>query len=298
MAKVLVVGATGQVGGAVALGLAQSAGHHVHALVRRGHENPKAKALTDSSVSIVTGDLTDPTSFSSACEGMDVVITTVTSMPTNADDGLRRVDLEGSVALIEAAENAGVQRFVYTSYSGNLRVPSPLETAKRTCEQRLLDTRMDVVILRPSYFMEVWLGPHLGIDIANGQARVYGSGENKGSYVSASDVAAFAIAAATRNQAGKHIVEMGGPEALSQLDAIKIIGEHAGREMQLTFIPLEALEQQYASATDPLQKTFGALMLGYAKGDLITDAERNAREYGVKLTSLREVLKRQRAQAA
>jgi hypothetical protein len=39
-------------------------------------------------------------------------------------------------------------------------------------------------------------------------------------------------------------------------------------------------------------------MLGYAKGDLITDAERNAREFGVKLTSLREVLTRQRAQAA
>jgi uncharacterized protein YbjT (DUF2867 family) len=296
MAEVLVVGATGQVGSAVALGLAR-AQHSVHGLIRHGGENPKAKPLAEAGISIQSGDLTDPASLSSACKGMDVVITTATSMPFNADDGLRRVDLEGTLALIEAAEHAGVQRFVYTSYSGNLRVPSPLETAKRTCEQRLLDTRMDVVILRPSYFMEVWLGPHLGIDIANGQARVYGSGENKGNYISTSDVAAFAIAAATRNQAGKHIVEMGGPEALTQLEAIQIIGEHAAREMQLTFIPLEALEQQYASATDPLQKTFGALTLSYAKGDLIPAAETNAREYGVKLTSLREVLTRQRAQA-
>jgi uncharacterized protein YbjT (DUF2867 family) len=297
MAKILVVGSTGQVGSAVALGLTR-AEHSVHALVRHGNENPKSKSLADAGIAIIPGDLTDRASLSSACKGMEVVITTATSMPTNADDGLRRVDLEGSLAVIEAADNAGVQRFVYTSYSGNLRVQSPLETAKRTCEQRLLQSRMDAVILRPSYFMEVWLGPHLGIDIANGQARVYGSGENKGNYISAADVAAFAIAAATRNQSGKHIVEMGGPEVLSQLDAIKIIGEHAGREMHLTFIPLEALEQQYASAADPLQKTFGALMLGYAKGDRITDAERNAREYGVKLTSLRDVLKRQRAQAA
>lgn len=297
MANILVVGATGRVGSTIALGLARG-DNNVHALVRRGRENPKSQPLSDAGVTIVTGDLTDPTSLSSACKGMDVVITTATSMPFNADDGLRRIDLDGTLALIEAAEHAGVQRFIYTSYSGNLRLDSPLQRAKRACEQRLLDTRMDVVILRPSYFMEVWLGPHLGIDIANGQARVYGSGENKGNYISASDVAAFAIAAATRNQAEKHILEMGGPEALSQLDAIRIIGEHAGREMHLTFIPLEALEQQYASATDPLQKTFGALTLGYAKGDLITDAERNAREYGVKLTSLRQVLKRQRAQAA
>ena len=297
MAKILVVGSTGQVGSAAALGLTRTE-HSVHALVRRGNENPKSKPLADAGIAIIPGDLTDPSSLSSACKGMEVVVTTATSMPTNADDGLRRVDLEGSLALIEAAENAGVQRFVYTSYSGNLRVQSPLETAKRSCEQRLLQSRMDVVVLRPSYFMEVWLGPHLGIDIANGQARVYGSGENKGNYISAADVAAFAIAAATRNQAGKHIVEMGGPEALSQLEAIKIIGEQAGRELQLAFIPPEALEQQYASATDPLQKTFGALMLGYAKGDLITDAQRNGREYGVRLTSLREVLTRQRAQAA
>lgn len=297
MARVLVVGATGQVGSVIALALAR-AQDNVHALIRRGNENPKARTLADAGVSIVTGDLTHAESLASACAGMDVVITTATSMPTNADDGLRRVDLEGTLALIEAAEHARVQRFIYTSYSGNLRVDSPLQTAKRTCEQRLLDSKMDVVILRPTYFMEVWLGPHLGIDLTSGQARIYGSGENKGNYISAHDVAAFAIAAATRNQAGKHIVEIGGPEALSQLDAIKIIGEQAGREMQLTFIPTEALEQQYTSATDPLQKTFAALTVSYAKGDLIPDAATNAQKYGVRLTPLREVLKRQLAQAA
>ena len=297
MAKILVVGSTGQVGSAAALGLTRTE-HSVHALVRRGNENPKSKPLADAGIAIIPGDLTDPTSLSSACKGMEVVITTATSMPTNADDGLRRVDLEGTLALIETAEHSGVQRFVYTSYSGNLLHESPLATAKRTCEQRLLASRMDVVILRPSFFMEVWLGPHLGIDVTNGQARIYGSGENKVSYISGTDVAAFAIAAGTRNQAGKHIVEMGGPEALTQLEAIQTIGDHAGREMQLAFIPLEVLEQQYATATDPLQKTFGALTLSYAKGDLIPAAQTKAREYGVKLTSLREVLTRQRAQAA
>jgi uncharacterized protein YbjT (DUF2867 family) len=107
------------------------------------------------------------------------------------------VDLEGTLALIDSAERAGVKRFVYVSYSGNIREDSPLETAKRRCESRLLDSAMEAVILRPSYFMEVWLSPALGFDPANGAARIYGDGEGKVSYISGTDVASFAIAAAT-----------------------------------------------------------------------------------------------------
>jgi len=43
---------------------------------------------------------------------------------------------------------------------------------------------MESVVLRPSIFMEVWLGPHLGFDIANAKARIYGDGTAKVSYVS------------------------------------------------------------------------------------------------------------------
>ena len=158
MAKILVVGATGMLGSAVALALARN-GQSVYGLVRQGSENPKAKSLADAGITVVTGDLTEHADLASACRGMDVVVTTATSMPTNADDGLRRVDLEGSLALIDAAERAGVRRFVYTSFSGNLQRECPLHTGKRECERRLLASKMDVEILRPSYFMEVsWSG--------------------------------------------------------------------------------------------------------------------------------------------
>src|SRR5207244_8695473 len=123
---------------------------------------------------------------------------TATYMPTGANDGLGRVDLDGTMALIEAAERAGVKRFVSTTYSGNIQIASPLETAKRTCENRLLRSSMQNVILRPTYFAEVWLSPALGFDFVSGSVRIYGSGEAKGSYISAFDVAEFAVAAATR----------------------------------------------------------------------------------------------------
>src|SRR5436190_12222614 len=56
-------------------------------------------------------------------------------------------------ALPILAERGGTRKFIYASYSGNLRLDSPLETAKRDCEHRLFQSGMDVVILRPTYFM-------------------------------------------------------------------------------------------------------------------------------------------------
>jgi uncharacterized protein YbjT (DUF2867 family) len=92
------------------------------------------------------------------------------------------------LALIEVAERAGTRHFIYTSYSTNVREDSPLETAKRACEKRLLTSKMRVTILRPSYFSEVWLSPALGVDPANARARIYGPGDANVSYISLNDV--------------------------------------------------------------------------------------------------------------
>jgi len=216
--SILVVGATGVVGGQVAQKLRRR-GQSVRALVRGGDAHPKVQPLRAAGIEIVNGDLTVAETLEPACRGIATVVCTATSMPTAANDGLRRVDLDGSVALIEAAERAGVKRFVYTSYSGNIQIASPLETAKRTCENRLLRSSMQTVILRPSYFAEVWLSPALGFDFVSGAIRIYGSGEGKGSYISTFDVADFAVAAAMGKDDEHTILEMGGPHAVSQLDS-------------------------------------------------------------------------------
>lgn len=292
---ILVAGSTGFVGGEIALRLAQGQ-PQVRGLVRGGTEHPKAKHLQDTGIEIVNGDLTLPETLAAACQGVDTVVSTVTSMPSGANDGLRRVDHEGTLALIAAAERAGAKRFVYVSYSGNIRVDSPLETAKRACENRLLQSPMQAVILRPSYFMEVWLSPALGFDPANGSARVYGSGEGKGNYISAFDVAEFAVMAASRDYADKNtILEMGGPEPLSQLDAVHLFERALGKKVRLDFLPVEAIRQQHGSS-DPLQKTFAALMLAYAEGDIISGARAVAEEYGIQLRAVAEYASHLRAQ--
>jgi uncharacterized protein YbjT (DUF2867 family) len=292
----LVVGATGFVGGQVAQKLRRQ-GESVRALVRGGDAHPKVQPLRAAGIEIVAGDLTVPETLEPACRGIATVVTTATSMPTGANDGLRRVDLDGTLALIEAAERAGVKRFVYTSYSGNIQIASPLETAKRTCENRLLRSSMQTVILRPSYFAEVWLSPALGFDFINGSIRIYGSGEAKGSYISASDVADFAVAAATRKDDENAILEMGGPEPLSQLDAVKIFEQALEKKFRLEHVPAEALQQQYSSP-DPLQKTFAALMLGYTQADEIKGAQETAKKFGIRLTSVADYASRVRGESA
>ncbi|HKY00251.1 MAG TPA: NAD(P)H-binding protein [Steroidobacteraceae bacterium] len=280
----LVVGATGFVGGLVARQLSAQ-GRHVRALVRGGAGHAGASALAAAGVAVLDGDLTDFASVARACAGCGTVVCTATAMPNAGGDALRRIDHEGVLNLIAAAEAAGVARCVYISYSRNIRTESPLSRAKRGCEARLESGRMDYVILQPSFFMEVWLGPHLGFDVAGGHVRIYGDGKAAVSYVSGRAVAAFATSAATRRGELREKVQVGGPEPLSQLEAVAHFERALGRRMTLHHVPVSALEAQHRSG-DPLQQAFAALMLGYAQGDAIPEASDNAARFGVTLTSL------------
>jgi len=294
---ILIAGSTGFVGAEIALKLQQQ-GHEVLALARGGRFNPKAPRLLGTGIKVLEGDLTHPDTLLSACSGVGAVVTTVTSMPGGAEDGLRRVDREGSLALIDAAERQGVRRFVYTSYSGNIQEECVLTTAKRDCETRLLSSGMETIILRPSYFMEMWLSPALGFDPQKGCARICGTGEAKVSYISAHDVADFAVAATTKTYPQKNaVLEIGGPEPLSQLDAVLLFEQALGKEIKLERVPVEALREQHQSL-DPLQKTFAALMLNYAQGDIVQDAVKNAAAHGLELGSVSDYASGYHARAA
>lgn len=280
----LVVGATGLVGGEVTQQL-RNKGCDVRALVRGGAAHQGATSLARAGVGIVPGDLGDPLAVAGACNGVDTVICTATSMPAASGGALQRVDHDGVLGLIAAAERAGVRRFVYTSFSANIRLDSPLTRAKRACEERLAESTMESVILQPSFFMEVWLGPHLGFDVARARARIYGDGTAGVSYVSALNVAAFAAAAATAPGELRDVLPIGGPEPIPQLGAVAIFERTLGRSFSLEHVPIESLEAQHQSF-DPLQKTFAALMMAYALGDFVAKARQTAEKYGVELTTV------------
>lgn len=266
----LVVGATGLVGHAVCLGLAQ-AGERVRALTRRRDDDEKVKALRDAGVELVRGDLKDPASVAAACRGIQVVVSTASStLSSQPGDSIQTVDRDGQIGLVQAARATKVEHFVFLSFTGNMDAEFPLRNAKRAVETLLRESGMSYTILRPSVFMEVWLSPALGFDVAGGRARIYGEGLNPISWISLRDVAAYTVASALRHPAAlKATIELGGPEPLAPLDVVGIFERVTGRTFDVEHVPVEALRQQRVSATDPLQQSFAALMLGYAGGDVI-----------------------------
>ena len=118
MTTVLLCGGTGQLGGAIASRLA-GRGMPFRALVRPGSDAAPLRTL---GADIRIGDLRDRASLERAVDGVDVVVTTANAvsriMQGAKDLTIDAVDRDGNANLVAAAEEAGVQRFVYVSLAG------------------------------------------------------------------------------------------------------------------------------------------------------------------------------------
>jgi uncharacterized protein YbjT (DUF2867 family) len=262
----LVAGATGFLGGEICRQLG-AAGKPFRAMVRASSAPEKVAALESAGAELVQADLKDRASLDAACAGVTAVLSTVTSMLSQQPgDSVAAVDRDGQINLVEAADAAGVKRFAYISFSRRIEEDAPLANAKRDVEKSLEASSIDYTILRPSFFMEMAFNPMLGFDVANGKVVVYGSGETPISFVSIRDVARFAIDAVDADAAARKTFEIGGPEQLTQLEAVKIFEDLTGREFETQMVPEEALRAQLASADNPAQKSFAGLSLDFATG--------------------------------
>lgn len=284
---ILIAGATGLLGTEIC-GQLRETGRPVRALVRRGAEPAKLDHLKNLGVELAEGDLKDPGSIRRACQGVKAVISTASSTLSRREgDSIRTVDREGQIGLVDAAQAAGVGHFVFISFRNNPAIQYPLSEAKRDVERRLKESGLAYTILQASYFMEVWLSPALGFDLAAGKARIYGEGRSKLSWISLVDVARFAVRALDEPQLRSRVVEVGGPEALSPLEVVRAFEAAGSPEITVEHVPEATLRSQMENSTNPLEKSFAGLMLQYAAGDAIDMTETRKLLPG-KLTSVRD----------
>jgi NADH dehydrogenase len=283
----LVVGATGHLGTEICRLLSEQ-GKPLRALVRSTADPAKLERLRSLGAELVVGNLKDGQSLRQACAGVQTIISTATVISSQQpDDSFADVDDAGQRALIDAARENGVTHFIFVSVSGNLTVSSPIIDAKRAVERYLQASELAYTILRASAFMQIWLGPHLGFDHQQHKARVLGTGEQRISYISLGDVAQFAVACVDNPSARGRIIEIGGPEPISPLQAIRVFEKVSGTPYQVEHVPVATLQAQYDAAQHPVQRSFAGLMLALAHDDVIPMAD-TAREFGVRQTSIDE----------
>jgi uncharacterized protein YbjT (DUF2867 family) len=282
----LIVGATGLVGGEICRRLA-AARKPVRALVRPAGDASRIDELRAAGAELATGDLKDPASIRAACAGASVVLSTASSVlsrqPGDTIDGVDRV---GQLQLIEAAQSAGVKHFVYISFAP-IAEDFALQRAKREVEQALIASGIPYTILRPTFFMEIWLSPALGFDAAARRARIYGAGENPISWISFPNVAEFAVRSLETPAARNATFTLGGPEALTPLEVVRIFEELSGAPFTVEYVLESVLRAGKKAARRALDEAFAALSLGYAHGAAI-DMRATLETMPVRLAGVRE----------
>ncbi|MBY3465807.1 NmrA/HSCARG family protein [Rhizobium laguerreae] len=162
---ILVFGATGQQGGAVASALRLN-GWSVRALVR-DIESEKAKSLSSTGVELVPGNLADRDSIRAAMAGAYGVFSVQPSSGQGAVYGVSDEDeIRYGTTIADLALEADIQHLVYTS----VNAAGPEKTgmghfdSKSAIEEHIRGLDLESTIVRPAGFMELLMLPGMGLD--------------------------------------------------------------------------------------------------------------------------------------
>jgi uncharacterized protein YbjT (DUF2867 family) len=281
---ILVVGATGMVGGMIVDGLLDRE-RRVRALVR---SPDSAGSLRARGAETVPGDLKDRASLDRACADVDIVITTANSASRGGDDNPETVEEQGNRNLVDAARAAGVRHLILTSALGSaLDSPVPFLRGKAIAERYLTASGLNYTILMPNLFMEIWCPNIVGHPVLAGQpVTLVGQGRRKHSMISVVDVAGFAVAAAGNERAYNRVLVLGGPQPVTWHDVVAAYERVMGRRIEIRYLP----KGQPLPGYPDFVSGFMNLLEDY---DGVVAMDALADEFGVRQTSLERSIQNQ-----
>lgn len=231
--NVLIVGATGALGRQIAR-RALDEGHKVNCLVRNTR---KASFLNEWGANLILGDLCKPDSLKTALAGNVAVIDAATNRP-NDSLGIRQVDWDGKVSLIQAAEAAGVDRFIFFSIMGAEKFPHvPLMDIKHCTELFLQESKLNYTILRAGGFYQGLIGQY-AIPILDDQAVWVMNKAGSIAYMDTQDIAQFAIQALSQAATENQIFDLAGPKAWSPAAIVQLCERLSGQVAKTRNIPV------------------------------------------------------------
>lgn len=236
---ILIIGGTGALGSATTRKLLVQ-----REAVRVMTRTPaKASVLQTLGAEIVQGDLRDQPSLTRACQGVDTVLAAAHSVMGKGSEASKYIDDQGHRWLIDAAKAAGVKQFVYVSALGAAPDnPSNFFRIKYKIEQYLRNSGLSFTILRPTAFMESHAYELIGKPILEtGKVTLFGKGENPRNFVAATDVAHYAVMMLLKLEGSGEILEIGGPENLTNMQVVGLYEGIAGRKAKVSHVPLGML---------------------------------------------------------
>ncbi len=232
----LLTGATGVVGSAL-LGKLVDEDEPVRCLVR----DPRRLGALRVRVQIALGDLSDPRSFRNAMRGVDTVAHLATVTRDQRRGSIEELTAMASWRMVQAAERAGVERFVLLSALGaSKHHPARLLRTKALAEQAVRDSALRSTVVATSFTYAAgdrWLRLIERLSVLP-IVPVPGAGRAHCQPIWAQDVASCLIAALRRPPAEEHVrYELAGPQTLSYNDAVRAILRCVGHERPLLNLP-------------------------------------------------------------
>jgi uncharacterized protein YbjT (DUF2867 family) len=244
---ILVTGGTGFIGPKIVHKL-RAEGKDVRCLVR---ERRRAKQLESWGCELVDGDVTNRASLDAAVAGCDVVIHLVAILVGRRED-FERVMEQATRDLVEAAQAAGVRRFILMSALGTsdaTRDLVPYFHAKWEMERVVRESDLEYVIFRPSFVFGADGG---ALQQLTRVARlspvtpIIGSGRQRIQPIWVDDVAAYFAAAVDAPEAANRTFELGGPDVVTWNEFWDRLKRARGLRRPSLHIPTRLLRPQAA----------------------------------------------------
>jgi len=271
---ILVTGATGQQGGAVARALLAK-GQKVRVMTR----NPeKAASLAKAGAEVVQGDLTNQAILQMALRGVHGVF----AMSTPFEAGME-AEVRQGIMLADAAKQAGITHYVYTSVgSAHRNTGIPHFESKWKVEQHIRQIGLPATILRPVWFMENFTT--FAKPSAEGILMVPMKPSRKLAMVALKDIGAFGAAAFLRPKdfLGQAI-DLAGDD-LTMPETAALLTKALGRPIRFQEFQMEQAEAAMGHDLATMFRWFNEV--GYA-----IDIPALTQQFGMPLTTFAEWIK-------
>jgi uncharacterized protein YbjT (DUF2867 family) len=241
--NILITGGTGFVGKALIRHLVEQ-GLPVRILLRPSPQSPDLPRGIP--VDVAVSGLNDERGLRAAMVGIDIVYHLAGGEWRGPRASLMDIDIQGTRAVVQAAEDAGVERIFYVSHLGADRASAfPVLKAKGIAEEFIRRSKIDYTILRSA----IVYGP--GDAFTSGLARLMGAGSfffltpGSGSIqlqpLWIEDLVTCLTWSLDDPETRNRIIDIGGPEYLSFNEIATLVMQNAGLHRRLLHIPFPYL---------------------------------------------------------